>query len=347
MSFTVRPVTSRLVARITGRRWGEDAISTEMVAPGVDRHSTPALSLPDDPDRILGYQLQTTAELNDVRVNGGVITHGPTLLHRFRNAIIVDGVVHTKSNLTHVARAARRRPVALGPCVEFDTAMLCTNSVIDRFFGHWLIDGQLLEMLAQERHLTSLTVSGHRWLHEPGYRKITGLQDERASFVRIRDLTIADDRGFNDGWQMRAQALRERIRRHCRRTDPAPVFISRGSTGIGRTLINEREVVDALTRIGFVNLQPEHDDPATIAAVLANAPIIVAVEGSAHNHALVAAPPGACLISIMPPREMNAIAKTQADALGLRWAYTVADDAGEGRFSQPADRLRRLIDVVA
>ncbi len=345
MAMSLLPITARLRHRLGRDDFAAGAFATEEIAPAMQRFVPPALCLPDDWDRIIAFQEETTPELERQRAAGGLTDHGATRIARHRDVTLIDGIAYGRKGMLRASNRYRQRPIARGERVTIPRALLCTNPVIDRYFGHWLVDGLLLELLAAEQDAVPLKLSPHRWLHEPGYRALTGLDDCKAKFVHVEELLVADDRGINASWQARATTLRARIAAGAGSASAdAPVFVRRGTTGSKRDLMNEGELAEALAARGFVILSPEQETPQTIAATLAAAPVIVLVEGSAQDHALVAARTGAWVVTIMPPRRINCFAKVRADALGLNWAYTVADDAGEGSFHQPLDRLLRLIE---
>jgi capsular polysaccharide biosynthesis protein len=144
----------------------------------------------------------------------------------------------------------------------------------------------------------------------------------------------------------RIEQLRGRIRAKVKATGPSHVYIGRGFTGSTRSLQNEAEVVATLEARGFAFVSPESSSPREICDALANARVIASIEGSAMTHALLASPRGATLVAITPPWRMNAWLKSYADVLGMRYAVAVGDGAGEGCFTQPIDRLERLLDLV-
>ena len=95
---------------------------------------------------------------------------------------------------------------------HFSEAQLCTNAVIERYFGHWIRDGLLLEILAAQRSLPALRLAGNPWLHEPGYGGMCGLDAARKRIMRNDQLWVIDDRGINDGRVSRFQEIRGRVR---------------------------------------------------------------------------------------------------------------------------------------
>jgi hypothetical protein len=90
---------------------------------------------------------------------------------------------------------------------------------------------------------------------------------------------------------------------------------------------------------------PESEEPRTLVEKLFGAEIAIAIEGSVHNHCWVAMPPRSTFVAIQPPTRFNSSGKMRADAIGINWAYVVADPHPDG-FCLPTDRLLRTIDEV-
>jgi hypothetical protein len=227
---------------------------------------------------------------------------------------------------------------------------LCTGYFIDRYFGHWATDGLVLELLAAQRSVSGLKLAGTPWLHEPGYRELVGLKVKQSHHARIERLWIIDDSGINDGWISRIEELRRRVRSVAAPNGPAPnapkcVMLTRGTLGAKRNLVNSSEVQAALVRLGFDIVNPELETARGLAEKLCGVEIAVAVEGSAQIHCWLAMPGGSTFVAIQPPARFNTWAKMTADAVGINYAFLVADPHPDG-FCVPIDRLLRTIDEV-
>jgi hypothetical protein len=222
---------------------------------------------------------------------------------------------------------------------------LCTDYFIDRYFGHWASDGLVLELLAAQRSISGLKLAGTPWLHEPGYRELVGLKVKQSHHARIERLWIIDDSGINDGWISRIEELRRRVRSVVAPKGPKRVMLTRGMLGTKRNLVNSSEVHEALNRLGFDIVNPELETARGIAEKLCGAGIAIAVEGSAQNHCWLAMPGESTFVAIQPPTRFNTWAKVTADAVGINFAFVVADPHPDG-FCLPTDRLLRTIDEV-
>jgi len=346
MPFSALPLISRVASRVTRRRLLQRPERTEVICAAERRISPSSLCLPDDMDRVIACTAESGFDLERERLAGGMKEHGATLLRTFRDVTILDGSLYGAGTY-HAVRPTRRRIIKVKDFARLESGLLCSNYVIDRYFGHWLTDGLPLEALARERGLPGITLEKARWSHEQGYRTLVGLSDAPVFAAKLSRLSIADDRGLNSNWRARIHKLKEAVRG----SDPtgqasSRVFLLRGNAANKRSLINEEEVSNALQAQGFIVLSPEREDASHIAGILRNASLVVSVEGSTQAHMVMAAAPGSTLLTIMPPRNFNSVFKPICDALGIAWAFTVADDRGTEQFFQPVDRLLRLIDAI-
>jgi capsular polysaccharide biosynthesis protein len=122
-------------------------------------------------------------------------------------------------------------------------------------------------------------------------------------------------------------------------------MLTRGTLGTKRSLINSSEVHEALVRLGFDIVHPELETARGLAEKLCGVEIAIAVEGSAQDHCWLTMPRQSTFVAILPPTRFNAHGKMRADAIGINWAYVVADPHPNG-FCLPTDRLLRTIDEV-
>jgi capsular polysaccharide biosynthesis protein len=270
--------------------------------------------------------------------------HPATVARRYDDALVAHGsvyaggAVHTIHRRDHTL-AWQGRPVDLGP------RMLSSNFTVEQYFGHWLLDGVCLELLAAERGLVALGLHRAPWAQEAGYRAQLDLALERHPLARVSRLWEVYDRPMNAGHVARIHELRRRVRRGVAPSGAAPVFLRRVG-GVTRRLLNQDALADALARRGFTVLTPEIEPVDTLRATLHDAPIVVSVEGSALCHAVASMADRGTVVAIQPPRRVDWIQKVWTDAAGLRLAQTVATDAGENGFTMEEDRLLRLFDLV-
>ena len=344
--FSIRPVTSRLSARLLKRRLTDEAVEVRTIAPAAERPSRPLLCLPDDPDRIRGHHPDSSPEVNLARLRGDPIPQRESKAYRLRDVVIADGTVMTRHARAAITDSPRRR-VLPSPPVQLNDGTLCSTYVTERYFGHWLRDGLSHELWAADNGSQPLVLpTPPARVHEPGYRSLTGLKAEHVAHAHVDSLWYLEDHELSDNRIERVRRVRARIRAAVSLDGPSHVFLSRGRTGKGRVLDNEQDVQAALVARGFALLTPETSTPAEIARTLASARVVVSPEGSAKAHAALAMPEGGTLVVLQPPLHFNMVYKTIADALDIGFAFTVGEVAGRESFVQPLDRLERLLDLV-
>ena len=326
------------------RRFGR---SVEL-APASTTVSSVPVALPGEFERVIRPHPESNFALERHRLRPGLRQHPPTVAQVVADAVLHAGAL-VRIGRHHLGpRGQRLRSLRATP-VAVDRALLCSDTVITRYFGHWLHDGLPLELLGQELGLPTITSGARDWVHGPGYRTLAQSDPRELPAAHCDELWLVDDRALNANRIARVQQLRERVRQASGPVEGAArkVFLMRGRSGAARDLANEAEVEAALVAAGFVTLHPERSSVDQIVRALGHADLVVAVEGSAQSHYLLAAPPTGRLLCIQPPQQFNAIFKTFFDAIGLRWGYVVADPAGEAAFTLPVPRLLQSLELLA
>src|ERR1700677_3317864 len=165
----VLPITRRVRARLFGSA-PISACASEVIelAPSVNRFQPAPIALPGEFDRVVAAGVDTTIAIELERLKEGQRQHGPTIAYRIDNAVLGDGTLYFSGGY-QVIRGRSSGPLLRRHRDNFEEMQLCTGYYIDRYFGHWLIDGVLLELLAAERALPTISLAGDPWLHEPGY----------------------------------------------------------------------------------------------------------------------------------------------------------------------------------
>ena len=345
MSTSLLPLTSRLRKKfLSAPALADIADAHEILAPASTLEHRPIIQLPDEAERIVQFDKPFSRDEFIRYSSSGQITHPATIARRYKRATIADGVVYANNSFEPLVPSSGRMTFA-GEPENLQNRMLATNWVVEKYFGHWLVDGLSLELLADNLGRGALGVLRKPWKDEAVYREYVGLAIRRTAIARVDDLWTVDDRPMNQGRVNRMSELRRRIRANLpRHGSTAPVFIRRDG-GEQRVLLNQDQLADALARRGFTILSPEAGTPGSVAAAVANAPLVVSVEGSALCHAVMAMPDNSAILAIQPPRRVTCMQKINAECAGLRMAHTVADDRGEG-FELSEDRLMRICDLV-
>jgi hypothetical protein len=343
--YSLLPLTARVRAKFQRiRTIPESAVESIQLAPADKVATLSPISLPGEFDRVRAVIPISTFEVEHKIITSPYLEHGPTIAYRLDDAILADHTLYWRGGY-EVARARNKRAILPGHMEEYHEGQLCSYAPSNIYFGHWLRDAMAMELLAERRGLRPLSYAGRPWMHEAGYRQMMALPGFPVSFAHIRRLWIINDLGLNTNWISRFKELRERVRESAKRGGPSRVFLTRGNKGVARELVNELAIADVLSRRGFITIAPEQLSAHEIADALASAQIVVAVEGSALNHAQFALPSNSAMLVIQPPERFNAFHKIIMDFSGIRFGYVVADPVPDG-FTLPLDRFLRTLDLV-
>lgn len=83
----------------------------------------------------------------------------------------------------------------------------------------------------------------------------------------------------------------------------------------------------------------------TVRAAVANANMVVGVEGSHLAHGILGAAPGGSMLVLQPPFRFNNAFKERCDLLEITYAFIVGN-AVPGGFTVDLNALAKLIDRV-
>ena len=344
--YRLRPLINRLASRggSSPEFFLSSADDSLVIAEPMKRAGNQAVILGTELELITRMQNNVLYEDVFETLSAGEMTSGQTTCYIFRNALVHDGSIFNRRSHYHI----RPRKGHLFPpprTARKSSGFLCTNWVIEKYFGHWLREGLMLNLLGQQLGLEPIVFNRKPWIHEPEYRKLARCEVEPVESVIFDELVIADDRALNECWKNRIDLLRTRLIG----AQPLPanklVYMMRGKTGIGRTLVNEDAVVEYLSARGFEILLPEAVTVAEIRRVLTEAKLVICVEGSAQDHALMFMQTGTRILTIQPADQFNASFKPLCDFVGLTWGACVATGQNQ-KYIMDLDRLSVSIDLI-
>ena len=135
--------------------WASEIIE---LAPAVDLMQPAAIALRGE----IEGQCVAVQEVNDLDDRTRALARGHTATwadHRlpYRQCHTWErGTLYFDGGYEVIGRSSRKRLLS-GHHVYLGEAQLCSNYVIDRYFGHWLIDGLALELLAAQRSLPAIS----------------------------------------------------------------------------------------------------------------------------------------------------------------------------------------------
>lgn len=318
----------------------------EQVHPSSIIHHYRSVALDDEYERI-GGTLPYTDIVTEVRIaHGGLTEHPPTYSYNLGPALIADGSVYYRGGFG-VMKSGVARPLARGRAERLAAAQLCTSSLTEEFFGHWLLDTPALAVLGEQRGLTPVVVrTTPTSSHRRGYTAMMGMPVIESRLATADQLWFVDDRPTNAGRAARLREVRRRVRRSASAGRRRRVIMDRKLGGVRRNLENSGALWDLLVRDhGFEVVDPLLTDQATLVGILADAELVLGVEGSALCHAVVASPETAMIFAIMPPTRFCTAVKWYTDMVGMKFGFAVASGTGSD-FTLDPNRLRRVMDRV-
>lgn len=312
--------------------------------PAEEAVSVPAIMLPGQLDRVRSVQAETTREAEMRRALGGLVKHGATEACRLRDVALISGYVYGYGSRIGVVH--RRPPLfAARPHQQIVRGAVVSTPVGARYFGHWLTDDCTTSLLEPQIGRTHFLKAPRSWTHVAQYRELFGIDSPEIVAARFEELTLVIDIGQNANRRARFRTLRGRLRSRLRPIASQGVYLRRGSNGGRRSIHNEEEIVDQLSRRGFEIVDVTRASARQIAERVAGAPLAIGVEGSHMAHATMSLPLPGGLICLQPPTRFTNIHKDYADCIGFHYGLVVGSSVGEG-FRVSVDEILRTTDAM-
>ena len=184
------------------------------------------------------------------------------------------------------------------------------------------------------------------WSHAKGYLDLLEIDRIHHDYVLFESMSFCVDVGQNSNRRQRTKLIQDAFRSRLPSGNKR-VYISRGNTGISRTLSNEMELIAALEGIGFV-IVPVTATFEEIIAACAGADVTLSVEGSNMAHVFFVANPDAFHVAINPSDRFNNVFVDYMPSFGARFGTVVAERDGEGyrvNVTQLLELLAKNIDI--
>jgi hypothetical protein len=351
--WSVLPVLEKLrkLARRPARSVEEVASTSWEIAPASTWIAPPALSLPDQWERISSFSEFSTRDGDLRKVRGGeTVVNNATRAFRIRDALLIDGALYKKDGACLHLHPRTGRIPRLRVEQEIERGALYCTFGGNRFFGQWLMDDCVTYPLAIAEGVPVTTAQPVN-SHTPGYEAGLEMKPLRAAAAFFRELVVFEDIGQNQSKRARFRGLGERLRQGVerlerleRRSHPG-VFIVRGATGSRRVLQNEMEIAERLReRRGFTIIDPVKEDVPAIVQACAGAKMVVGVEGSGLMHGILMLEPGGGLLVLQPPSRFSAIYKDLTDRDQQQFGFVVGLARGEDFWVDP-EEVERTLDL--
>lgn len=346
--WSALPVVHRLrrLARRPARALEELAEQSWEIAPAHVAPVPPALSLPDQWERVIAFSEYSSREGDLRKLRGGFDgRHSATRAFRLREVFLMDGILYKDGASQYLHPRSRWLP-PLRVEEEIDRGALYCTIGGNRYFGQWLMDDCPTYPLAAAEGVPVTTAQPVN-AHTPGYEAWLGMKPVRAATARFRELVIFDDVGQNPDKHGRFRALGEKLRGQVAPKPHPGVFVIRGTTGARRVLRNEMELAERLRdRRGFTIVDPSKQDVPTIVQACAGARLTVGVEGSGLIHGILMLEAGGGLLVLQPPTRFSAIYKDLTDRDRQQFGFVVGHRREDDFWIDP-EEVERTLDLFA
>ncbi|MGE8177005.1 glycosyltransferase 61 family protein [Pseudomonas fluorescens] len=326
------------------------AVKTWTIAPGETSISPPAFFLPNQLERVTGWEEERFFPYEHPRrtMEGiGSVDHGPTRGYLLKDVWLIDGTLY-KGN----AKSCLSPRSGWLPKISVETemergAIYCTAGG-NKWFGSWLMEDCVTYPLACDEGVPVTTAPSTRsplFPQTPEYEDWLGITPVRLRNAFFHELVIFDDLSQNRNRHLRFRAMGEKLLSHVRYSSHPGVFILRGGNGELRLLHNEMELAERLhNRRGFRIIDPSKTDVPTIVATCAGAKTVVGVEGSHLVHGVNVLQPGGSLLALQPPNRFICYYKYLTDRDHQNFGFVVGTPEGDG-FTIDPDEVERTLDL--
>jgi Glycosyltransferase 61 len=322
----------------------KSAASVEVLHPGEQTSTPKAIALPGQYDRVRACAFGRTPELEIAELQGAPRTIGPTLRYELRDVLAANGILYGRGKQKYFNRLSTAEVPRDWP--ELDDVGLRSSFVGCQFFGHWLRDDCATHLLTVDSS-TTVSMPTPAWPDRRAYLDLFKQEYAELDHAYIRRLFLFEDISQNAHKVERFRSLRTRMQTTAgmKKGDNQIVYIKRGGSGKRRALLNENELIDAMSARGVHIAQPEEHSADRLISALYGARIVISIEGSQLSHALYTIRDAGGILVIQPPNRFFNSHMDWARALGIHYAVTVGQERQDG-FHLPVDDLLRTIDLL-
>ncbi|VVM38744.1 hypothetical protein PS623_00161 [Pseudomonas fluorescens] len=345
-----RNIARQKLARSAARSLQSLAVKSWDIAPGERTITPPAIYLPDQMQRVTGWEARFFPYVHPgPTMAGGIqVEHGPTRGYLLKDVWLIDGVLYKDNASLWLSAKPRTLP---GIAVEHEierAAIYCTQNG-NSWFGTWLMEDCVTYALACDEGVPVTTAPSARlplFTQAPPYEAWLGMNPLRLHTAFFRELVLFDDQSHNRSRHARYRAMGDKLLSHVSHAPHPGVFLLRGGAGELRLLRNELAIAEHLrTQYGFRVIDPLRNDVPTIVAACAGARIVAGVEGSQLVHGVNVLREGGTILTLQPPNRFVSYYKYLADRDGQHFAFVVGQPEGDG-FIIDRDELDRTLDLL-
>jgi len=330
------------------------AYEKEIICPEESEIIAPAAFLPGQLDRITEWskdhdpwfgQPPSSGQIADVSAT--TVNHPATIAYHIKDAVLFDGSIYVGKYRYPLHPNSDNSMFKLTEHTSnhLDKGALASTYLGTKFFFHWLADDCTRYLLTNE---AARVVCARRspYPHQQEYQTFFRQNWRPIDRAHIDNLILYQDHGQNSHKRKRYETLRERTQSHIQPMDSGNgVYLRRGNTGAVRLIQNEDEIIDSLTKRGFVSIDVGSDSLSHIIRTISNAKIVVSMEGSHIAHCIYSSAKNSALLVLQPSDRFSSIHRSWSATLGLRFGFVVGSRSNAGYYF-PVPDILRTIDLL-
>ncbi len=337
----LNPLTAPALRRVLNPRGPEP----EVLQPTEVQTVQPPAMLPGMLDRVTGSDEHLPVSYHIAATLQTKVTHAPVLRFTYRNALVRRSGFATAAHQLRFGKSRDLREL-LGPVGSIPRVRFCYNSVIQRYFGHWMSDGIPSAYIDPDRGQLWMP---HQptWTHAPKYLSALNLSVEATSVVQADELVVYQDYAQGSHKRARYAAIRDRLHTLFGGGEATDyLYLQRGLTGERRIIANEDAFCAELRRRNWKILDVATASMADMQRALCRARVVVGIEGSQLNHAQASLKPGSVLVVLIPNDRFGSTHPERSRAHDTRCGIVVLPGSKAAGYHVDKDEVFRTIELV-
>jgi Glycosyltransferase 61 len=313
----------------------------EVIYPKSLRKSPVSKHLPGQLDRVRAVAFGGSVSDEIGQFLGNEREINATLRFEIGGALVNRGIIYTGGGRRVISNLNKKNEFT-GVNSATDIASLRTSFLGSYYFGHWLRDDCATAMIEDEG--MKFFTPSPKWPDKKAYRDVFKLDIPTAALLYAKRVIFYDDVSQNEHKIERIRKIRAGVQAQLSgKSSPEIVYVKRGDGGEARRLVNETEIIDALTSKGVLCVSAEDLETPVIESIF-GCRLFISVEGSQISHAVYGVRDGGGVIVLQPPDRFFNSHLDWAVPLGIQYGSIVGLPDKHG-FRIPVDEIFQTIDL--
>lgn len=313
----------------------------EVIHPKTIRKSPVSKHLPGQLDRVHAVAFGGVVSEEIGQFLGDEREINATLRFEVSRALVNRGVIYSNGRRKVISNLNKKNEFTGVNCTT-DIASIRTSFLGSYYFGHWLRDDCATAMIEDEG--MKIFTPSPEWPDKKIYRNLLKQDIPTAALLFSKRVIFYDDVSQNEHKIERIRKIRASVQTQLSEVStPDIVYVKRGNGGESRRLVNESEIIRALTLKGVLCVSAEDLNHPVINGIF-GCRLFISVEGSQISHAVYGVRDGGGVIVLQPPDRFFNSHLDWAVPLGIQYGAVVGLPDEDG-FRIPIDEVFRTIDL--